>query len=211
MKIKKPVAPILPKLTETDFISLDDEIIIEGLSLKDQDLSYQDIRNLVFRECRFEKITMNRNHLDRFECSNVIFDHCDLSNTEWIGASFHQVHFRQCKLTGTNFAESYLRDCFFEECIADYASFSATNQKVIEFQQTSLNDTEFVEVTWNNLLFDSCSLTGSNWFHTKLSGLDLTKSTFEKIAFSKELLQGLNVTQEQALTIAANLGLVIND
>lgn len=211
MKIKAPVAPLLPKLTETDFISLDDEIIIEGLSVKDQDLSYQDIRNLVFRECRFEKITMNRNHLERFECSNVIFDHCDFSNTEWIGASFHQVHFHQCKLTGTNFAESYLRDCLFEECIADYASFSATNQKVVHFQKTSLNDTEFVDVTWNNLVFDGCSLTGGNWFHTKLAGLDLTKSSFDRIAFSQELLKGLKVTQEQAITIAAGLGLIIEN
>ncbi|PZL70898.1 hypothetical protein CI088_13500 [Enterococcus plantarum] len=211
MKIKKPVAPLLPQLTETDFISLDDELVIEGLVLKDQDLSYQDVRNLVFRECRFDKITMNRNHLERFDCINVIFDHCDLSNTEWIGASFHQVHFRQCKLTGTNFAESYLRDCFFEDCLADYVSFSATNQKVVQFHQTSLKDTEFVEVTWSNLLLDNCSLTGSNWFHTKLAGLDLTKSTFEKIAFSQELLRGLKVTQEQAITIAAGLGLVIKE
>lgn len=211
MKIKKPVVPLLPQLTETDFISLDDELVIEGLVLKDQDLSYQDVRNLVFRECRFDKITMNRNHLERFDCINVIFDHCDLSNTEWIGASFHQVHFRQCKLTGTNFAESYLRDCFFEDCLADYVSFSATNQKVVQFHQTSLKDTEFVEVTWSNLLLDNCSLTGSNWFHTKLAGLDLTKSTFEKIAFSQELLRGLKVTQEQAITIAAGLGLVIKE
>lgn len=209
MKIKKPVAPILPKLTETDFISMDDEIIIEGLSLKDQDLSYQDVRNLVFRECLFEKVTMNRNHLERFECSNVIFDHCDLSNTEWIGASFHQVHFRQCKLTGTNFAESYLRDCLFEDCLADYTSFSATNQKVVTFNQTSLNNTEFVDVTWSNLLISNCSMTGSSWFHTKLADLDLTKSTFERITFSHELIQGLKVTQEQAITIAAGLGLVI--
>ncbi|MEI5994675.1 pentapeptide repeat-containing protein [Candidatus Enterococcus mansonii] len=211
MKIKKPVAPLLPKLTETDFISIDDEIIIEGLAVKEQDLSYQDVRNLVFRECHFDKLTMNRNHLERFECSNVLFDHCDFSNTEWIGASFHQVHFRQCKLTGTNFAESYLRDCLFEDCLADYSSFSVTNQKVVTFKETSLNDTEFVEVSWNNLLFEQCSLTGSNWFHTKLAGMDFTKTTFEKIAFSKELLKGLIVTQEQAITIAAGLGLIIED
>lgn len=211
MKIKKPIAPLLPKLVETEFISLEDELIIEGLMLKDQDLSYQDVRNLIFRECHLGKITMNRTHLERFECSNVIFDHCDLSNTEWIGASFHQVHFRQCKLTGTNFAESYLRDCVFEDCLVDYASFSATNQKIVQFKQSSLNDTEFVEVTWHTLLFDSCSLTGSNWVLTKLAGLDLTKSTFEKIALSQELLRGLKVTQEQAITIAAGLGVIIEE
>ena len=209
MKIKEPAAPVLPTLAHSDFISLEDEIIIEGITLADQNLSYQDVRNLIIRECQFDKLVMNRNHLERFECSNVIFRNCDFSNMEWIGASFHQVHFIQCKLTGTNFAESYLRDCLFEDCLADYASFSATNQKVIHFKQTSLNQTEFVEVTWKHLLFDQCSLTGSSWFHTKLAGLDLTQSIFEKIALSQELMAGLKVTTEQAVTIAAGLGLIV--
>lgn len=209
MKQKEPIAPILPNLTPTDFISLEDEIIIEGIVLNDQDLSYQDVGNLVIRECQFDKLTMNRNHLERFECSNVIFKNCDFSNTEWIGASFHQVHFHQCKLTGTNFAESYLRDCLFEDCLADYASFSATNQKVVYFKKTSLNETEFVGMQWTNLLLSQCSLNGSNWFHTTLAELDLTENTFEKIALSQELMIGLKVTAEQAITIAAALGLLI--
>lgn len=187
MKIKEPAAPVLPTLAHSNFISLEDEIIIEGITLADQNLSYQDVRNLIIRECQFDKLVMNRNHLERFECSNVIFRNCDFSNTEWIGASFHQVHFIQCKLTGTNFAESYLRDCLFEDCLADYASFSATNQKVVHFKQTSLNQTEFVEVTWKNLLFDQCSLTGSSWFHTNLADLDLTQSIFENLLCHKSL------------------------
>ncbi|MTD37528.1 hypothetical protein GIX45_02545 [Erwinia sp. CPCC 100877] len=209
MKQLQPIAPILPPLTAVDFLSLDDELVIEGISLQEQELSYQDFRNLIFRESQFEKLVMNRNHLERFECSNVRFKNCDFSNTEWLGASFQQVHFQRCKLTGTNFAESYLRDCLFEDCLADYSSFSSTNLKMVHFKQTSLNDSEFVAVKWTKFQMSECSLTGSNWFHTKLNGFDLRTNTFDKIGLSQEWLNGLKVTAEQAVTIAAGLGLII--
>ncbi|MDG3374791.1 pentapeptide repeat-containing protein, partial [Vibrio parahaemolyticus] len=67
----------------------------------------------------------------------------DFSNLEWIGASFHQVTFQQCKLTGTNFAEGYLRDCSFNECLASMASFSNTNLKTVRFSDCQLEDTDF--------------------------------------------------------------------
>lgn len=209
MKQKYPASPIMPKLAETDFVSLNDELIVEGLHLKNQNLSYQDVSGLFFRECHFEKITMNRNHLKHFECSNVIFDHCDFSNTEWIGGSFHQVHFRQCKLTGTNFAESYLKDCLFENCLADYSSFSSSNEKIVHFKECSLNNTEFFEMDWQHLTLENCSLTDSNWFRTKLKDLDFSQNTFQKIAISQELLNGVKVSPEQALIISVGLGMII--
>ena len=55
--------------------------------------------------------------------SNVRFEACDFSNVEWLSGSFHRVTFLRCNLTGTNFADSYLKDCLFEDCKADYASF----------------------------------------------------------------------------------------
>lgn len=209
MKLKYPESPNLPNLINSEFISLEDEAIIEGMHLKSQDLSYQDVNNLVFKACRFEKVTMNRNHLKNFECSNVIFDRCDFSNTEWIGGSFLQVHFHQCKLTGTNFAESYLRDCLFENCLADYASFSSSNAKVVHYKKSSLNSTEFFEMEWKHLSLNDCSLTDSNWFRTTLKDLDFSKNTFQKIALSQELLRGVKVSPEQALIISAGMGMVI--
>jgi hypothetical protein len=45
----------------------------------------------------------------------------------------------------------------------------------------------------------------------KLSDLDLTSNQFSKIAFLMEQLKGLKVNSYQALTIAAGLGLQIQE
>ncbi|MGK0551015.1 pentapeptide repeat-containing protein [Enterococcus faecalis] len=209
MKKRTPLAPVIPSLDELDYLTLDDEQTIDGIQLVDQDLSYQDVHSLLVRQSVFQRVIMQRNHLVRFECSNVRFECCDFSNTEFIGGSFHQVVFHQCKLTGTNFAEGYLRDCVFEDCLGDYASFSATNIKDVHFQNTSLKQSDFFELTWKHLLIQHANLTGSNWLRTKLQGLDFTSNTFDSLLFSPENLKGLIVTPEQGLLIASTLGLII--
>ncbi|MEB7842313.1 pentapeptide repeat-containing protein [Enterococcus lactis] len=210
MKKIEPIPPSLPPLTKEDFY-LEDEEILSGLLINGGDQSYLDAKNMVLRESHVQKLTMQKTALRHFECSNVIFEKCDLSNLEWIGGSFHQVVFHQYKLTGTNFAESYLRDCTFTDCIASMASFSSTNLKAVSFDHCQLEDSEFYEVTWKNLFLSDNQLTGSNWFRTSLKGLDFTTNFFTAIALSQDYLAGLIVNQEQALVIAQALGLQIKD
>lgn len=210
MKKIQPAKPLLPIL-EDGYLDIEEEAIYEGQHFLDQDLSYSTGKNLALRGCRLENVTLDRSRLERFECSNVVFSHCNLSNVEWLGGSFHQVHFDNCKLTGTNFAESYLRDCRFSDCLGDFSSFSSTNLKVVFFEHCRLSQSEFFEVNWQHLQLDHCDLNDANWFRTKLKDLDLRSCTFDKIAFSEELLRGLKVNQEQAITIAAALGLIIED
>ena len=206
MKKNYPAPPILPKNFSEDFY-LEDEATIEDVHGTDFDYSYLTCENLVLRRSILEKITMQRTKLYRFEASNVIFKNCDFSNLEWIGGSFHQVIFESCKLTGCNFAESYLRDCQFKDCVINFGSYSATNLKNVTFENCQMTDSEFFEVTWKHLFL----LDNSNWMPTKLSGLDLTTNQFSKIAFSMEHLKGLKVNSYQAMTIAAGLGLQIEE
>lgn len=62
---------------------------------------------------------------------------------------------------------------------------------------------------WKHLTLQENQLNNSNWFHTKLATL-VTGQSISKIALSFEQLRGLTVDQEQALVIAAGLGLVID-
>lgn len=205
-----PAPPVLPKNFSEDFY-LEDEATIEDVRAVDFDYSYLTCENLVLRRSILEKVTMQRTKLIRFEAGNVVFKNCDFSNLEWIGGSFHQVVFESCKLTGCNFAESYLRDCRFKDCVINFGSFSATNLKNVAFENCQLTDSEFFEVTWKHLFLTKNELDNSNWLRTKLAGLDFTTNPFSKIAFSMEQLKGLKVDSYQALTIAAGLGLIIEE
>lgn len=210
MKKNRPAQPILPNHFTNDFY-LEDEATFEGIDINEMDYSYLTARNLMIRGSKLKKITMQRTRLERVECSNVIFEKCDLSNLDWIGGSFHQVVFDQCKLTGTNFAESYLRDCRFSNCIANFASFSGTNLKNVQFDHCQLNDSEFFEITWKHLFVEHNELTNSNWMNVRMTGLDFSSNEFERIMLSQDRLKDLIVNQEQALIIAAGLGIKIVD
>ena len=93
----------------------------------------------------------------------------------------------------------------------NFGSYSATNLKNVAFENCQMTDSEFFEVTWKHLFLFNNELDNSNWMRTKLSGLDLTTNQFSKIAFSMEHLKGLKVNSYQAMTIAAGLGLQIEE
>lgn len=204
-----PLPPSLPTLIPGDFY-LEEEKIFEGALLEDADCSYDTCKNLLLKQCQLKKITLQKTRLEQWECQHVVFEQCDFSNLECYGASFHRVVFKQCKLTGTNFADSYFRDCTFIDCTANFSSFSNTNIRTMLIDHCQCNDSEFTEVDWKHLTLKENQLNNSNWFHTKLASLDFRSNRFEKIALSMAQLKGLVVDQEQALIIAAGLGLVID-
>ncbi|MFV0557361.1 MAG: pentapeptide repeat-containing protein [Enterococcus sp.] len=209
MKPKTPQAPQLSSLQTGDFF-LEDELIFTHLKTIEQDQSYLTANNLVIKHSQLEKVSLRNARLERFEASDVLFSHCDFANLECFGASFRRVIFQNCKLTGTNFAESYLQDCQFIDCLADLASFSNTKQRVVTFTGCDLKDTDFYEMEWKNLILDHNRLSGSNWYRTSLANLNFSSNQFEQITLSTEQLKGLIVNQEQALVIAGGLGLRID-
>ena len=206
--MKQPLAPLLTPPTQTDFY-LEDEALFEQLAAENFDYSYLTCRNLVLHDALLKRVTLQKSRLERFEASNVIFRQCDFSNLELLGASLHQVWFDQCKLTGANFAESYLRDCRFTDCVADFTSFSQTNLNATAFETCRLTEAEFYHSRWKDLTLQHCELTRSNWSATKLAQLDFSSNQFDAIAVSQEQLKGAIVTPEQALVFARGLGLVI--
>ena len=209
MKKKKRLQPILPPSLEETLLSLEDEATVVDAYVENQQIDDADFHHLFMKECHFKKLQMTASHLRQFECVNVIFEGCDFSNSDWIGAGFHQVEFRQCKLTGTNFAESFLKDCLFVDCMLDYASFAAATMKVVHFEESSIRQSDFSELDWQSLHLSACNLSQSQWFHTRLKELDFSQNEFEAIALSAENMRGLIVNAEQALTIAGTLGLVV--
>ena len=79
------------------------------------------------------------------------------------------------------------------------------------FANCRLTDSEFYNLKWQHINFINNDLTGSNWGHTSLNKLDFSNNKFYRIILEQENLRGLIVNSQQALVIAANLGLVIKD
>jgi uncharacterized protein YjbI with pentapeptide repeats len=208
--LKTIVPPNLPTLHAESFF-LENEKVFSSINSEGGELSGDAARNMILKNSRIKKLIMHSTELELFECSDVIFENCDFSNLEWIRGSFQRVIFKDCKLIGVNFAEGFLRDCQFIDCIANLASFSDTKIKDVQFQNCRLTGADFYGLDWKNLGFSGSDLSESSWFKTKLAGLDLTGNEFEQIGLSMELLRGLIVDQEQAITIARGLGVIIRE
>ncbi len=211
MKKREPLQPRIPRILSDEIILPEDEGFYQQLLLADQDFSYLEIDQLCFQQSHIKKTKLLNMRLTKFECMDVQFENCDLSNVEWIAGSFHRVIFKNCKLTGSNFAESVLHDCQFIDCVCNYTSFNYAQLKIVHFQETSLLEAEFSEIKWTYLTLDKSNLTGTTWFHTLLNGLDFSHCSFEKIAFSQETIRGLTVNQEQAIVLALGLGIILAD
>lgn len=209
MKEKKRITPMLSGNFIAGMPTFEDEATIDAVLLENEELYEADFHHLFIKESHIKKFQMPASRLSQFECVNVVFEHCDFSNSEWIGSGFHQVEFRQCKLTGCNFAEAYLKDCLFSDCILDYASFSMSTMKVVHFEESSLRQAEFSELDWQHLKMKYCQLTQSQWFNTPLKNLDFSENQFDTIALSPESIRGMIVNAEQALTIAETLGIIL--
>lgn len=207
----KIIEPKLPNQLE-DGLSFptEEETVIQHthfhqLVLDDEYLRY------TMKKCQFNHCDFTTSHFHQLELQDVIFQHCDFSNLEWIGTSMQRIQFIDCKLFGTNFAESYLQDCLFQNCLADYSSFHFSKIKNVQIEQCSNQFSEFSEIDWKNFVLTETNLTDSQWLHTNLNQLNLSSCRFDKIAFSPDKIKGLTLNQEQALIIAMSLGIKIED
>lgn len=57
-----------------------------------------------------ENIDFNNIQLNHIDLIDVTFDKCDLSNQNFDHQYFNRVQFKNCKLTGTTFIETNLKD-----------------------------------------------------------------------------------------------------
>ena len=86
-------------------------------------------RNTVFTDVSFRHM----------ECTDVLFDKCDVSNADFSGSIIHRTAFQHSKLLGLNLADSAMRHVRFEDCLAHYSSFSYSNMKHVRFDTCGLS------------------------------------------------------------------------
>lgn len=141
-------------------------------------------------------------NFDKFEVSDTVFSGCDLSNCVLSEGSFYRVTFKNCKLLGTNFDQSFLNNVTFENCLLDMAALNQLNLKTVVFSGCQMKDASFNENKLVKVKFAHCNLNEMTFWQTKLKGLDFSDSEFETIDLDQEMMRGLKVNSEQASFLA---------
>ncbi len=170
----------------------------ENIDFSKETLEQADYEQCTFSRCEFTEVSLN--NLAFIECS---FLNSNLSNTKVEAASFRDVKFLGCKLTGVDFSlcNPSMISLDFEDCVLDYVSLARLHLKKISFRNCSMIRTFFDDADLSSSKFISCNLENAVFIGTKLEQADLStsynyiidpeKNKIKKAKFSSSGVPGL--------------------
>ncbi|MGL4522543.1 MAG: pentapeptide repeat-containing protein [Bacilli bacterium] len=213
--MKKSIQVQFPKLPKV----LDEEVTIYT-PIEDGDrFDRGNVRNKTFFEERARRVVSNEvvfehcNFADvefvQSEWIDVVFSHCDLSNCNLSSSIFHRVSFQNCKMLGTNFEQSKWTHVTIKNSIMDYANMYLGKLKHVWLEGTSAQHCDFENNDWDNVNFVEMNINESKLLETDLKDIDLSDCTFDSIAVTPEKLAGCHIAQHQAVGFVEALGLIV--
>lgn len=163
----------------------------------DLDLTEAALEAMVFTECTFRRAKLNcSRHVDG-AFVNCTFVNCD----------FFEAHFTDCKLVGSMFDR-----CTFDLMQAAGGNWShvgmpAADLRRATFTRVRLREADLTGVRLEGAELRDCDLSGAWLTRANLTDCDLRGSDLSALDPLDVELRGAVVTLEQALVIAARLGL----
>lgn len=164
------------------------------------------INDATFEKCEFEQTEFQGS--EWLDCD---FIHMSFSNYIFSKSIFYRCMFEKCQLIGVAFIENKWKASQVMDSRADYVNFTGSTLESIIFKEISLKEAFFQEVKVNKkLIFDKADLSGADFLHTKLAGVDFSKSTFDSLRFSPDHVMGVKINPLQAVPLLNFLGVDIS-
>ncbi|CAM3330334.1 hypothetical protein CBF31_08630 [Vagococcus fessus] len=173
--------------------------IIEGDEINKLDISL----------CYFKKTTMNYVVFDKMEVIDSVFENCDLSNSRFQFSSNVRVTFKNCKMLGCDFSDSYFSECIFENCDLSYANFSMSHFKGSTFRNCRFIEADLIECKLLKTKFESSELIRVNFNSTKLNKIDFSSNIIVGLGANPEDIYGCKMSSAHVEVLAGMLGVEI--
>lgn len=106
----KLIEPKLSYIEKTTFDECLKEMKFQDIHIDENYEREINLDHLTFDGCLFENIDFNTIQLNHIDLIDVTFDKCDLSNQNFDHQYLNRVQFKNCKLIGTTFIETNLKD-----------------------------------------------------------------------------------------------------
>ncbi|WP_338543746.1 pentapeptide repeat-containing protein [Paenibacillus tundrae] len=172
-------------------------------------LANQEATKVSFEKVWFKNVIISESSLEYCEFTDVIFENCDFSNVNLANAFIHRAHWKNCKLIGTDFSDSRLKNVSFSNSLMDYANFRFSNMKHLAWEECSLISTDLSYLVSEQLEFSRCKMDQALMHGTKLNGVNLSTCDFDVIGVDIENLKGCVISPYQASTFVGLLGMII--
>ncbi len=167
MAVDPPLVPKRPELPDG----------LAETALGDARLAGLRLERVSLRGVAFEERTAADLRLEESLLHDVAFDGCEAAgltlrdvrveggswaNLRAVRGSLTRVEARRLRATGTDFAETELRDVVFEDCRLDLASFRFAKLVRVAFRDCRLEEADFHGATFSSVRLERCVLTGAN-------------------------------------------------
>lgn len=211
MNIYKPIIGTLEEIADIhpsidlykqEGITIENKLIskLEEIDFNAEDVEFE---KCIFKDCKitgtFEKAVFH----------DVIFENCDFSNCLFREGSFIRVEIRNSKFVGCDFSDSRVYHLMSRETIFRYANFSSASLEEVLFEKCDLSNSSCTECKLKNTYFELSKLIQTQFFKTKLKGIDISTCEISGIITTFEDIKGLTVNNFQAIELSKLLGIII--
>lgn len=185
--------------------------LIENKNYENEECGGIETEKLVFDHVSFIRCRFGQSHFEKGEFHNVLFEDCDLSGGMFRDGYFKNCRFQKCRMTGINLESASLKDTRIENCNCAYGNFSKTLWEYTEVADSNMKQSSITEAVFRKPVFHRVDLSETDFFRTKLKGIDLSDCTIHNILVSDTFteLAGLKVDLYQAAELAKLLRIQI--
>ena len=140
---------------------------------------------------------------------DIIFDHCEFENTHFLKCSLYRVQFINCRCMGIEISDSLLDNTLFDSCNNAYSDYGMSTFKKVRYENTNLENSGFIQCTFKDIEFKNVQLDDSDFFNTNLNKVDFSTCQINNIGVSENMLKGIIINTQQAMTFLKLLGIVV--
>ena len=207
-KIQKPKFLALEEVKDfyCDVICADE---IVGKIIEEYSIDGKNQVGLTIDSCRFKNVIFKNCSFENLDLIDTTFENCDLSNINFSNSGIHRTEFINCKLVGTRFEESNIKDVLIMDSIGRYSNFSFSKLNGVNIINSDFNEVIFQEVSHKKLSLEKSSFINAYFNKTSLNKVDLTTCEIDGINVNIEDISGAIVTSMQALHLTKLLNLQI--
>lgn len=213
---REPEKPRVPAvLSEIPHEELLSEVhdSLEGIEVRNAHVEGADLADLAVAGGRFVGCSFQGCDFAGADFSDLVFEGCDFSNSVLDHASFVRCQIQDCKFAGASFVEALWEHVRAQGCSFTYGVFGRCRWKVVRARACDFSAADMVEMSLTSVQLSDSRFMGTNFFRTKLVGLDLTSCQLEEITLSDDMheVYGAKLGLYQAAALARRLGAIVGE
>ena len=135
------------------------------------------------------------------QLERVVFEDCDLSNSDWELPSWKEVELRRCRVTGLRLRRGRAAELKLEGCQGRYLQFEETELKGARFEGCEMAESTWLNCRLDGAVFTGCDLRGTVLSGVRLNGADLRGCRIDGLRASLDDLAGAILDPRQAAAV----------